>query len=167
MQSEQQVNNAIEKYADMIKRICFYHLKNQADTEDVFQNVFLRYMIHDKPFFDEEHEKAWLIRVAINACKDQLKSFFRRNTVPLEQLNEVAAMIPEDHRDVLEAVLTLPAKYKDVIYLHYYEGYTAPEIGDLLGKKVNSVYSLLSRGRALLKERLESDGIGQQDTTGI
>lgn len=160
MQSEQQVNNAVEKYADMIKRICFYHLKNQADTEDVFQNVFLKYMLRDKPFFDEEHEKAWLIRVTINACKDYLKSFFRRNTVPLEQLNEIAMTVPEDHRDVLEAVLSLPDKYKDAIYLYYYEGYSVSEIGNLLGKKENSVYSLLSRGRALLKERLESDGIG-------
>ncbi len=159
MQSEQQVNNAVEKYADMIKRICFYHLKNQADTEDVFQNVFLRYMLHDEPFFDGEHEKAWLIRVAINACKDHLKSFFRRNTIPLEQLNEIVATVPEDHRDVLEAVLSLPSKYKDAIYLYYYEGYTAPEIGNLLGKKENTVYSLLSRGRAILKERLGGDGI--------
>ena len=161
MQSEQQVNNAVEKYADMIKRICFYHLKNQADTEDVFQNVFLRYMLHDEPFFDGEHEKAWLIRVAINACKDHLKSFFRRNTIPLEQLNEIVATVPEDHRDVLEAVLSLPSKYKDAIYLYYYEGYTAPEIGNLLGKIENTVYSLLSRGREILKERLGGDGIDE------
>lgn len=110
-------------------------------------------------FFDEEHEKAWLIRVAINACKDHLKSFFRRNTIPLEHLEEIAATTPEDHRDVLEAVLSLPVRYKDPIYLHYYEGYTASEIGRILGKKENTVYSLLSRGRKLLKEKLGGDGI--------
>ena len=112
MQSEQKVTAAIETYADMIKRICFYHLKNPADTEDVFQNVFLKYMMHDEPFFDDEHEKAWLIRVAINACKDQLRSFFRRNTIPLEQIREMAAVVPEDHREVLEAVLSLPSCYR-------------------------------------------------------
>ena len=160
MQSEQKVNHAIETYADMIKRICFYHLKNPVDTEDVFQNVFLKYMMHDEPFFDDEHEKAWLIRVAINACKDHLRSFFRRNTVPLEQICEMAAAIPEDHREVLEAVLSLPDRYKDAVYLYYYEGYTASEIGRLLGKKENTVYSLLSRGRGILKEKLGGDGIG-------
>lgn len=161
MQSEQKVNDAVEKYADMIKRICFYHLKNPADTEDVFQNVFLKYMMHDESFFDDEHEKAWLIRVAINACRDHLRSFFRRNTIPLEQLHEMEAVVPEDHREVLEAVLALPGRYKDAVYLYYYEGYTASEIGKLLGKKENTVYSLLSRGRGILKEKLGGDGIGQ------
>ena len=81
MRSEAEVNHAVEKYADMVQRICFVHLKNQADTEDVFQNVFLKYMLHDEAFFDDEHEKVWLLRVSINACKDYLKSFFRRNVV--------------------------------------------------------------------------------------
>lgn len=158
MRSEAEVNHAVEAYADMVRRICFYHLKNQADTEDVFQEVFLKYMLHDEPFHDGEHEKAWLLRVAINACKDYLKSFFRRNTVPLDTLQEMAAEIPEGHREVLEAVLSLPGKYKDAIYLHYYEGYSAAEIGQILGKKENTVYSLLSRGRGMLKDVLGDSG---------
>ena len=161
MLSGQEVNDAVEKYADMIKRICFYHLKNPADTEDVFQNVFLKYMLRKKPFIDGEHEKAWLIRVTLNACRDHLRSLFRHRTVPLEQVAELAADIPEDHREVLEAVLSLPDRYKDAIYLHYYEGYTASEIGTILGKKENTVYSLLSRGRGMLKERLGGDGINE------
>ncbi|MDE6968254.1 MAG: sigma-70 family RNA polymerase sigma factor [Eubacterium sp.] len=161
MRSEEEVNHAVEKYADMIQRICFYHLKNQADTEDVFQNVFLKYMMHEEVFHDEEHEKAWLLRVAINGCKDYLKSFFRRNMVPLQAIAELAADIPEDHQEVLEAVLSLPKQYKDVIYLHYYEGYKASEIGAILGKKENTVYSLLSRGRGILKKELGGDGIGK------
>lgn len=161
MRSEAEVVRAVERYADMVQRICFYYLKNDADTEDVFQNVFLKYMLHEKPFSDEEHEKAWLLRVAINACKDYLKSFFRRNTVSLDAVNEMAAVIPEDHRDVMGAVLSLPAKYKDPVYLHYYEGYSAAEIGKILGKKENTVYSLLSRGRKLLKEKLGGEGIGE------
>ena len=160
MRSEAEVNHAVEAYADMVRRICFYHLKNQADTEDVFQEVFLKYMLHDEPFHDREHEKAWLRRVAINACKDYLKSFFRRSTVPLDALQEMAAEIPEGHREVLEAVLSLPGKYKDAIYLHYYEGYSAAEIGQILGKKENTVYSLLSRGRRMLKGVLEDEDGG-------
>lgn len=161
MRSDVEVNHAVEKYADMVYRVCFYHLKNQTDTEDVFQNVFIKYMLHEKPFSDEEHEKAWLLRVAINSCKDYLKSFFQRSMVPLEMVHEMAADVPEDHREVLEAVLSLPGKYKDAIYLHYYEGYSAVEIGMILGKKENTVYSLLSRGRGILKEKLGGEGIGE------
>lgn len=78
MRSEPEVNHAVEKYADMIKHVCFYHLKNHADAEDVFQNVFLKYMLHDEPFNNAEHEKAWLLRVTINSCKDYLNDFFLR-----------------------------------------------------------------------------------------
>lgn len=161
MRSENEVNRAVDRYADLVQRICFYHLKNRADTEDVFQNVFMKYMLHDEPFHDEEHEKAWLIRVAVNACKDLLKSFFRRSVVSLETLYGIPAEVPGSHREVLEAVLSLPDKYKDVIYLYYYEGYSAMEIGRICGKKENTVYSLLSRGRGMLKERLGGDGLGE------
>lgn len=161
MRSEEEVNHALEKYADMIRRVCFYHLKNHADTEDVFQNVFLKYMLYDGVFASAEHEKAWLLRVAINECKDFLKSFFRRSMAPLEAVAELEAQLPDDHREVLEAVLSLPKQYKDVIYLHYYEGYTASEIGKILGKKENTVYSLLSRGRGILKKELGGDSIGK------
>lgn len=161
MQSETQINRAVDEYADMIKRVCFYHLKNQADTEDVFQNVFLKYMLHDEPFSSREHEKSWLLRVAINACKDYLKSFFRRSVISLDALGEMEAEEKESHREVLEAVLSLPAKYKDAIYLHYYEGYSAAEIGEIIGKKENTVYSLLSRGRGILKEKLGGEGFDE------
>ena len=108
-----------------------------------------------------EHEKAWLLRVAINDCKDILKSFFRRNMVPLQAVQELEADVLQDHQEVLEAVLSLPKRYKDVIYLYYFEGYTAAEIGRILGKKENTVYSLLSRGRGMLKKELGGDGIGE------
>lgn len=75
MRSEWEVNLAIEKYANMITRICFLYLKNEADTQDVFQCVFLKYIKYQKSFESEEHEKAWFIRVSINTCKDVLKSF--------------------------------------------------------------------------------------------
>lgn len=159
MRSEGEVNRAVDQYADMIQRVCFYYLKNRADTEDVFQTVFLKYMLSDRCFDSAEHEKAWLLRVAINACKDQLKSFFRRHTVPLEEIRELETENAAEHSEVVEALLSLPGKYKDVIYLHYYEGYSAAEIGKILGKKENTVYSLLSRGRGLLREKLGGDGI--------
>lgn len=102
-----------------------------------------------------EHEKAWIIRVTANACKDLLRSFFRSRTVSLDVLIETPREMPEDHSDILEAVLALPEKYKDPIYLHYYEGYTAEEIGRILGKNTNTVYTLLTRARQMLKTRLE------------
>ena len=161
MRSEQEVNRAIERYADTVRRICMLHLKNRADTEDIFQTVFLKYLLHTAPFADDEHEKAWLIRVTINACRDLLRSFFRSRTVPLDAVAEQAAELPPDHREVLDAVLSLPQKYKDVVYLHYYEGYAAPEIGRILGKNVNTVYTLLNRAKQQLREKLggEDDAV--------
>ena len=158
MQSEQEVNRAVEKYADMVRRICMVHLKSYADTEDIFQTVFLKYVLSSASFESEEHEKAWFIRVTVNACKDLLKSFFRNRTVSLDEIVQLPQEMPEDHREVLEAVISLPEKYRDVIYLHYYEGYSAPQIGRLLNKNVNTIYTLLTRAKKLLKERLGGDG---------
>lgn len=157
MRNEQDVNRAIEKYADTVRRICMVHLKNYADTEDIFQTVFLKYVTSTVVFESEEHEKAWFIRVTINACKDWLKSFFVSRTVPLEELMDQPAQMDLDSREILKEVLSLPAKYRDVVYLHYYEGYTAPEIGRILGKNVNTVYTLLNRSRQMLREKLGGD----------
>lgn len=158
MRSEEEASRAIERYSDTVRRLCMIHLKNEADTEDIFQTVFLKYVLSSASFESEEHEKAWFIRVTINACRDLLRSFFRKNTVPLDQLLDQPAPVGEDHREVLEAVLSLPPRYKDAVYLHYYEGYTAPEIGRILGKNVNTVYTLLGRARQLLKEKLGGEG---------
>ena len=93
----------------------------------------------------------------INACKDLLKSFFRSRITSLDEILEQAADMQEENKEVLEAVLSLPSKYRDVVYLHYYEGYTAPEIGRLLKKNVNTVYTLMTRSRHLLREKLGGD----------
>lgn len=154
MRSEWEANRAIDRYADLVRRVCMIHLKNHADTEDIFQTVFLKYVTGTTEFESEEHEKAWFIRVTINACKDLLRSFFRSRTVSLDDLLEQPDQVPEDHREVLEAVLALPDKYRDVVYLHYYEGYTAPEIGTILHKKPNTVYTLLTRARDELRKML-------------
>ena len=157
MRSEQEVNRAVEKYADTVFRICILHLKNKSDAEDIFQEVFLKFALNDKEFENANHEKAWIIRVTINACKDLIKSFFRSRTISIHELISVADEEKEDLSYVLEAVLKLPVKYRDAIYLHYYEGYSALEIGEILGKNENTVYSILSRGRSMLKESLEGD----------
>ena len=154
MRSEQEAARAIELYADTVRRICMLHLKSDSDTEDIFQTVFLKYVLYSGAFENEEHEKAWLIRVTLNACKDFKKSFFMSRTVPLDEIEELTADVPEDHSDVLEAVLSLPVKYKTVVYLYFYEQYSAVEISKLLEKNVNTVYTLLARAKTMLKERL-------------
>ena len=87
MRTEAEVNSAIDRYSDMVLRLCMVSLKNSADAEDIFQNVFLKYALSSIPFTSEEHEKAWFIRVTVNACRDLLKSFFRSRTVTLEDLS--------------------------------------------------------------------------------
>ncbi len=160
MRSEQDVSRAIGQYADTVRRLCMIYLKNETDTEDIFQTVFLKYALADTFFESREHEKAWIIRVTVNACRDLLKSFFRSHTVSLEEISHLTAEVSDDSRWVLEAVLALPRQYRDVVYLHYYEGYTAPEIGDILRKNPNTVYTLLHRAREMLKKSLGGEGYG-------
>ena len=154
MRSEQELNIAIEQYSDMVLRLCTVYLKNQADAEDIFQTVFLKYALYPKPFENQEHEKAWLIRVTVNACKDLLKSFFHSRTISVDDLTEYAPGITQQQYSVLEAVWSLPKQYRDVIYLHYYEGYTAPEIAGILKRNPNTVYTHLHKGKELLREAL-------------
>jgi RNA polymerase sigma-70 factor (ECF subfamily) len=161
MRSEQEANRAIEKYADTVRRICFVYLKNYHDTKDVFQDVFLKYVLHDAEFQSDAHEKAWLIRVAINACKDTLKSFFRKKVTSIEELVTEPCFCDDDKREVLDAVLRLPTKYKDVIYLFYYEGYSALEISAMLRKNENTIYTWLSRAKAQLRTSLGGEPFGK------
>lgn len=149
------VSIALENYSDRVYRICYLYLKNKAEAEDAFQDVFLKFMQTDKEFESDEHEKAWICRVAINRCKDILKSF-RYKFVSLDKMPELS-FVNEEDSVVLEAILNLPSKYKDIVYLHYYEGYKASQIASLLNSNENTVYSQLSRARALLKERLGED----------
>ena len=154
MRSEQDTIRVIERYSDTVRRLCAVHLKNDADTEDIFQTVFLKYVLSSVSFENEEHKKAWFIRVTINACKDLLKSFFRRHTIPLDDVKEYPSELPPDHQDVWEAVASLPQKYRNVVYLHYFEDYTAPQISCLLGKNVNTIYTLLTRSKQMLRQKL-------------
>ena len=164
MRSEEEVKRAIQQHGDTVRRLCMVHLKNYADTEDIFQTVFLKYVLSSASFESPEHERAWFIRVTINACRDLTRNFFRNRTVSMEELLETPADVPPDHREVLEAVLALPLKYRQVVYLHYYEGYTAPEIGKILKKNVNTVYTLINRAKSVLREKLGGDEYERQDS---
>lgn len=154
-------NNDIEmvlkKYSDMVRRICFLYLQNSSDVDDVFQEVFLKLLKNHKSFENEEHEKAWIIRVTINKCKDILKSFWKKNIYSIENINNIEFQFEHKaENELLKVVLALPKKYKDVIYLYYYESYTVPEMARLLNKKENTIYSNLHRAKKLIKERLGS-----------
>lgn len=155
MRSETEVSRALSEHANAVRRICFMHLNNRSDVEDIFQEVFLKYALCEAPFESHDHERAWLLRVAINACKDMQKSFWRRKISSLDDADASHLSITDESRDVLDAVLHLkPPKYRDVIYLHYYEGYRAAEIAIILGQKENTIYTWLTRAREQLKRTL-------------
>jgi RNA polymerase sigma-70 factor (ECF subfamily) len=149
------VSEAVEKYGNMVRRICFLDLRNKHDVEDVFQEVFLKFLLHADSFQSEEHEKAWLCRVTFNQCKDLQKSFWRKKVDSIENL-EIPYDSPEQS-GLMQAVLSLPQRWKRIIYLHYYEGMTVPEIAVLMNKNVNTVYTDLRRAKAQLKLKLKGD----------
>ena len=154
MRSEQQAEQAIQRYSDTVRRLCMIHLKNHADTEDIFQTVFLKYVLSSVDFQSQEHERAWFIRVTLNACRDLLKSVFRSRTVSIQELTDQPAPLSPEHQEVWQAVLALPQRYRDVVYLHYYEGYSANEISTIMNKNTNTVYTWLNRSKGMLKQAL-------------
>lgn len=145
-------------YSDLILRLSYTYLKSTQDGEDICQTVLMKLLAGEETFESPEHEKAWVIRTAINACKDELRAF-RRRAVPLDALAETAA--PEVTRsEVLDAVMALPVKYREAIYLYYYEGYAIKEIAALTGRSEAAVSAHLSRGRKKLKTILEGEDYG-------
>ena len=148
----------VNAYSDLILRLSYTYLKSTQDGEDICQTVLLKLLAEDESFESPEHEKAWVIRTAINACKDELRAF-RRRAVPLDGLAEAVA--PEPPRsEVLDAVTALPEKYREAIYLFYYEGYSIDEIAALTGRSGAAVSAHLSRGRKKLKTMLEGERYG-------
>ncbi len=156
MLNEDQAVRLVETYADMILRISYQYLKQTCDAEDICQTVFLKYLTHDLRFDSADHEKAWIIRTAINACKDHLRSAFFRRTVALEDASLIAApAAPEDW--LLDAMKALPEKYRISLYLYYYEDYAAREIASVLGTSESAVNQYLVRGRRKLKTIIVSE----------
>lgn len=146
----------VRLYADLILRISFSYLKQTYDAEDICQTVFLKYLTAEPQFESPEHEKAWIIRTTINACKDHLKSSFFRRSVPLEEADKVAApQVPDT--EIMDSMKYLPENYRISLYLFYYEDYSAAEIGNILGKPRNTVEQYLSRGRRKLRAQLTGE----------
>ena len=150
----------MECHADTVARVCALYFGHRPESDDAFQDTFLKYAQSDKVFESDEHRKAWLISVATNTCKDMLKKAESR-TVLTDQFEDTASPqwqsgVESDSRadDLNEALRQLDEKYRVVLYLKYYEGYTAPEIAQMLGIPENTVYTNLTRGREKLKEVL-------------
>lgn len=157
MNTTQRAEYLAETYADAILRLSYTYLKNTDDAQDICQTVFVKLLSEAREFADAEHEKAYILRMTANACKDLLKSPWRRRKCSLDVCMEVPAPEPQDG-SVLEAVNRLPAPYRAVIYLFYYEGYKAQEIGKILGIPKATVHTRLARGREKLKPFLEECG---------
>ena len=153
MNTNQRAERLVNAYADAILRLSYTYLKNTQDAQDICQTVFVKLLAEPREFESAGHERAYVLRMAANACKDLLKSPWRKRTCGLEAVLEVPAPEAGDG-SVLAAVNELPAHYRTVIYLFYYEGYQAAEIGKILGVPTATVHTRLARGRAKLKDIL-------------
>lgn len=152
LQTDETVVHALKTYGNAILRLSYSYLHNLSDAEDILQDTLLSLMKNKPVFSNENHEKAWLMRVAINLCKNKLKSSWF-NTVEIPE-DLQAEGITDEESEVLDAVNSLPVKYREVIHLFYYEGYSTMEIASLLQKKEATVRSLLHRSRNMLKKSL-------------
>ena len=142
-----------ETYADAILRLSYTYLKNTHDAQDVCQTVFVKLLAEPREFDTADHERAYILRMAANACKDLLKSPWRKRTCGLDACGEIPAPEAADG-SLLAAVERLPTHYRAVIYLYYYEGYQTAEIGQILNVPTATVHTRLARGRAKLRELL-------------
>jgi RNA polymerase sigma-70 factor (ECF subfamily) len=146
---------AVEKYGDMLYRISLLILKNTADAEDAVQETFIKYFTKAPEFTDAEHEKAWLITVATNRCRDMLRYRSRHETESEEVLNTYA--VEKSDSGILEALMALSDKYRIIMILFYVEQYKIDEIADITGVSVSAVKMRLSRGRKLLEEKYRKE----------
>ena len=144
-----------ERYADTVYRLAFSRTKSRADADDLLQEVFVRYIRSAPTFLEEEHRKAWLIRVTLRCSANLMLSAWKRRAVPLD---EAARDRPEalnpDYSDVYDAVMRLPAKYRTAVHLFYYEGYSIAEIAGLCGLSEATVKTHLFRARERLRKKL-------------
>jgi len=152
------VESILQRQKDKVYRTAIAIMHNAADAEDVFQDVFLKLFEKQPQFESFEHEAAWLIRVTANLCKSRLRSYERKNVQQL--LDSHPAQSAEQH-ELVELVSSLPYKYKVVIHLYYYEGYSIKEIAEITGHKVSTVGNQLARARRILKDYLEGDQVNE------
>ncbi len=166
IRSQEEVASLYRRHVDMVYQICLMLMKNVPDAEDAVQTVFRKMMEYDRPFRDHEHEKAWLIVTARNECRNQLKHWWRTRRESEEVLNTLAWEQPEDGA-LWETILRLPEKYRLVLYLHYYQGYTALETAEILGRNPSTVRGWLVQARGKLKELLEAESYEGKTEPGL
>lgn len=154
---EIEARRLVGTYSGLILRLSFTYLKSTHDAQDICQNVLMKLIERQEPFCSAEHEKAWVVRATANACKDLMRNAYRRTAAPLEAA--AASPAPEEPHGsiVLDAVMGLDEKYREAIYLHYYEGYSIAEIASLTDRSASAVAAHLSRGRAKLRSVLGKD----------
>lgn len=147
-----------DSYAPIIYRLALSHTCNKEDAEDVVHEVFLKYMKHEKTLKDEDHRRAWLIRVTINQSLDLGRRKQIRSYLPLEDIEEQASIEPE-LPEIYELLQGIPSKYRSIMVLHYLEGYSVGEIATMLKLSQSAVKMRLSRGRDNLKILMEKEGL--------
>lgn len=155
------IEYAVEKYSQMLFRICYSILNNKYDAEDALQETFLRYMLKAPLFKDSDHEKAWLIKVATNISKNMCRFNARHAVENLEDLKGIG--IRDADRDIFELIMHLPSKYKIVLDLYYIEGYKANEIADITNTSPVTVRKRLQYGRKLLKKEFERNDLNETE----
>lgn len=151
MQKEADARKIIDKYSDTVYRIALTRCGSVENAEDVYQEVFVKYFQTNPKFNNEEHEKAWFIRVTINLSKNNVRLFWNKN---VSELDENIMFESKEENDVFNVVNTLPQNYKTVIYLSYYEGYKVKEIADFMKVKEGTVKTWLFRAREILRKKL-------------
>lgn len=149
--TDDEIENAVEKYSNMLFKLCFTILCNNADAEDAVSDTFYKYITLSPDFNDEEHKKAWLIRVATNICNDMYRSRKRHNLMNFDDLYDYCDDEHESDISILEEVMRLPAKYKTVVHLFYIEGYKTEEISKILSISSSAVRKRLQYARDMLK----------------
>ncbi len=148
-------NRIAEQYTDIVYRSALIYCKNKNDAEDAVQNTFLKLLKTNSKFNDEEHIRRWLIRVAVNECKNMWKSFWHRNITSFDELEKEPVYIEPEKEELFNEVMKLPQKYRIVIHLYYYEGYSVKEIAHILDISDTNVQTRLMRARNKLREQLK------------
>ena len=154
--TDDDIDTVIDRYSSMVYKIALTNMKSKFDAEDIFQEVFLRYMKNNRPFASEEHRKAWLIRVTVNCCKSAYIAPWNDN-ISLDDIGEVADTFSQTDKEVYKEILKLPIDFKTVIILFYYEDMSVSEIAKTLKLTAGAVKMRLSRARNLLKLNLEAE----------